>query len=69
VVWLHEDHQSLLGLPEATVGDFSNDVVTAFRRKLARTSLILRSCCAIERVGAITSLPVLGGRHHQYCGI
>ena len=24
---------------------------------------------AIERVGAITSQPVLGGLHHQYCRI
>jgi hypothetical protein len=24
---------------------------------------------AIERVGAITSRPVLGGLHHQYCRI
>jgi hypothetical protein len=28
-----------------------------------------RQARAIERVGAITSRPVLGGLHHQYCRI
>ena len=25
--------------------------------------------CAIQRIGAITSQPVLGGLHHHYCRI
>jgi len=38
------------------------------RAFIARWTRMPRSI-AIERVGAITSQPVLGGLHHQYCRI